>query len=202
MSVFTEIKERVSFVDLAREYGIRLKKNGSHYICLCPFHSEKTPSMVLYKDGYKCFGCGEAGDAISFVSKLQGLKPIDAAKDIIHHCGLSIEADKPVRPKRKKQYSQADFLKALEAWRDETYPIYVSWHKTINEALQGMTVEMMNIPGFKALVERKADLDYITEQLISDRFEDVYKAYQFTKGSVYEITNEGGELLADSNRKQ
>jgi hypothetical protein len=95
-----------------------------------------------------------------------------------------------------------DFLKALEVWRDETYPIYVSWYKTINEALQGMTVDMMDIPGFKVLIERKADLDYITEQLISDRFEDVYKAYQFTKGSVYEITNEGGELLADSNRKQ
>jgi hypothetical protein len=187
MSVFTEIKERVSFVDLAREYGIRLKKNGSHYICLCPFHSEKTPSMVLYKDGYKCFGCGEAGDAISFVSKLQGLKPFEACKDIIHQCGLPIEMDKPVKPKRKKQYSQADFLKVLEAWRDETFPVYVSWYKTINDALQGMTVEMMEIPGFKALVEMMADLDYITEQLISDRFEDVYKAFRFTQGTKYEL---------------
>ncbi len=188
--VFEKVKEQVSFIEVAKAYGIQNKKKGSHYIALCPFHCEKTPSMVLYKDGFKCFGCGAAGDVISFVSKLLGLKPMDAAKDIIHHCGLPIAMDKPEKPKRKKRYSQADFLKALEAWRDRTFAIYVLWYKVISEAIQGMTMDM---PSFKSLIEMRADLDTITEWQISDKFEDVYKAYKFTKGSVYEISDEGGE---------
>lgn len=193
MNVFSEVKERVSCIDIAKEFGIHLTKKGNHYVALCPFHAEKTPSFVVHPEHFYCFGCNVGGDAIAFVSKLQGLKPIDAAKSIIHQCGLTIKMDKPEKPKRKKRYSQADFLKALEAWRDETYPLYVRWYKTISEALQGMTVEMMDIPGFKALIEMKANLDYVTEKQISDDFTEILKAYRHAKGTILDITQEAVE---------
>jgi hypothetical protein len=192
MNVFTEVKERVSCVDLAKGYGIQLKKIGTHYVCLCPFHREKTPSMVVHSDHYHCFGCGVGGDAISFVSKLQGLKPLESVLEIAQRFGLPIiiNQDKPMNPKKKRYYSQEDFLNSLEAWRDEVFPVYITWFQVTEEALQGMTMDM---PGFKELLEMRADLDYITEQLISDTFEDVYKVYQFIKGGVYELSDEGGE---------
>lgn len=187
MSVFTEIKERVMFIDVAQEYGIQLKRKGSHYVCLCPFHQEKTPSMVIYEDGYKCFGCGQAGDIISFISELQGLKPIDAAKDIIQRCGLPIAVDNQydaTKRAKQKKYNSKNFLDALERWRDKTFPIYVEWYKAIDANIKKMN---MNNSLFQALIELKSDLDYITEQLISDNFMDVLDAYKFTQGTMYEL---------------
>lgn len=186
MNVFSEVKARVSCVDVAKEYGIHLTKKGNHFLALCPFHAEKTPSFVVHQDHFYCFGCGVGGDAIRLVEMLKGLQPYEAAQEIVQQFSLpiQIDLDKPLKPKKKKRYSQTDFLRALEAWRDETFPIYVLWLKTIGEVLQGMTMDM---PYFQALVELRADLDAITNWQISDRFKDVYRAYQFVRGSIYEL---------------
>lgn len=64
-----DIKQQISMYDICRMYGIRL--NPKNY-CNCPFHSEKTPSMKIYKDGFKCYGCGESGDIFTFVEKMEG----------------------------------------------------------------------------------------------------------------------------------
>lgn len=60
----TDVKDQVNMPELVRYYGFEISRNG--YIC-CPFHHEKTASMKVYSDHYKCFGCGAHGDVISFV---------------------------------------------------------------------------------------------------------------------------------------
>lgn len=72
--VVSRIKEETDIVGLIREY-VSLKPAGSAFKGLCPFHREKTPSFHVnpQRQMYKCFGCGEGGDAISFLMKLQGL---------------------------------------------------------------------------------------------------------------------------------
>lgn len=69
-----KIKDRVDIVDLISEY-VQLKKSGSNYSGLCPFHNEKTPSFSVSpsKGIFKCFGCGAGGDHISFVMKKENL---------------------------------------------------------------------------------------------------------------------------------
>ena len=63
-----EIRERVSMFDLAKDYGIKIDRHG---MCSCPFHgADKHPSMKLYRDGYKCFACGAAGDIFKFVQNM------------------------------------------------------------------------------------------------------------------------------------
>ena len=66
--VVDKIKSEVDIVDFISEY-IHLKKSGTNYMGLCPFHSEKTPSFSVSpsKEIFHCFGCGEGGDAISFL---------------------------------------------------------------------------------------------------------------------------------------
>lgn len=59
-----------------------LKKRGHNYVCLCPFHSEKTPSCTVYTDNqnFYCFGCGAGGDVITFVMKSENLEYIEAIR--------------------------------------------------------------------------------------------------------------------------
>jgi len=189
MNVFTEIKARVSCVDVAKEYGIHLTKKGNHFLALCPFHAEKTPSFIIHPDHFYCFGCGAGGDTIRLVEMLRSMQPYEAAQEIVQQFSLpiQIDQDKPLKPMRKKRYSQTDFLRSLEAWRDETFPVYALWFKAIGEVLQGMTMDM---PYFHALTELRADLDYVTEKQISDDFTEVLKAYRHTKGTILDITQE------------
>ena len=68
------IKEESDIVAVVREY-VTLRAAGTNLVGLCPFHREKTPSFNVnpHRQIYKCFGCGEGGDVISFLMKLQGL---------------------------------------------------------------------------------------------------------------------------------
>ena len=69
-NIVDEIKSRCNIVDVIGRV-VTLKKAGANYKGLCPFHNEKTPSFVVSepKQIYKCFGCGESGDVITFVEK-------------------------------------------------------------------------------------------------------------------------------------
>lgn len=58
---------------------------------LCPFHDEKTPSFHVYEDGFKCYGCQEYGDNIAFVSKLEAVAPLEAARMIAARFGLPVD---------------------------------------------------------------------------------------------------------------
>lgn len=76
MTDYAAIRTRVPMLEAAARYGITPVR-GRH--ALCPFHSEKTPSLVLYPDGFYCFGCGAGGDVIDFVARLFSLSPHEAA---------------------------------------------------------------------------------------------------------------------------
>mgnify|MGYP003311815932 CR=1 FL=1 len=63
-----EIKQSLSMHDVLARYGIEVKRN----MCSCPFHGvDKHPSMKVFKDGFKCFGCGMNGDVFTFVQEYE-----------------------------------------------------------------------------------------------------------------------------------
>src|SRR5260370_20713408 len=72
---------------------VRLRKSGSTYKGLCPFHQERTPSFTVSpaRGTYKCFGCGEGGDAISFVTKLDSLDFVGAIEKLAQRFGVELE---------------------------------------------------------------------------------------------------------------
>lgn len=86
-----EIKSRLSLVDLISEY-IPLKKAGSNFKGVCPFHSEHTPSfMVTDEKGiWHCFGCGEGGDAFGFVMKIEGMDFPEALNFLAKRAGVTL----------------------------------------------------------------------------------------------------------------
>jgi DNA primase len=76
-----ELKSRADIQSVISGY-VNLKKSGKNYSGLCPFHKEKTPSFTVdnRKQLYHCFGCGEGGDVISFIMKIENLDFIEAAE--------------------------------------------------------------------------------------------------------------------------
>ena len=78
-----QLKQIVDIVDVVGNY-VELKKNGSNYKGLCPFHDEKTPSFIVSptKQFYKCFGCGAGGDAIKFLMEYEKLSYPEAIEKL------------------------------------------------------------------------------------------------------------------------
>ena len=74
---------------------VKLKRSGRNETGLCPFHSEKTPSMVVYNDtqSFYCFGCGAGGDVISFIMRIENLGYVEAVKFLAQRVGLEVPDD-------------------------------------------------------------------------------------------------------------
>ncbi|MCX5777566.1 MAG: DNA primase [Candidatus Firestonebacteria bacterium] len=87
------IKESFDIVDLISEH-VRLKKTGQNFKGLCPFHNEKTSSFVVspVKQIYHCFGCGEGGNVLHFVSKIENISFIEAVKLLAEKKGIALDA--------------------------------------------------------------------------------------------------------------
>jgi len=92
VGVAAEVKNKLSVVDVVGE-SVQLKKAGSTFKGLCPFHGEKTPSFTVTpaRDSWKCFGCGEGGDIFSFVMKRDSLSFPEALKVLAAKAGVEID---------------------------------------------------------------------------------------------------------------
>jgi DNA primase len=92
VGVAAEVKSKVSVLDVVGEV-VTLKKAGTTYKGLCPFHGEKTPSFVVTpaRESWHCFGCGEGGDIFSFVMKRDGLTFPEALKRLAARAGVEID---------------------------------------------------------------------------------------------------------------
>ncbi|MEN9663613.1 MAG: hypothetical protein RL324_2562 [Verrucomicrobiota bacterium] len=87
-----DLKMRVNVVDVVSRVAT-LKKAGNRFKGLCPFHQEKTPSFHVDPDKgfFKCFGCGKAGDIITFVRETEGLGFTEAIEALGQRFGIVIE---------------------------------------------------------------------------------------------------------------
>jgi DNA primase len=90
--VIAEIKQRIDIEDVVGEV-VRLTRAGRNLKGLCPFHTEKTPSFVVYPQNgsYHCFGCGANGDIFSFVMKTQGLDFRTALEKLARRAGVELK---------------------------------------------------------------------------------------------------------------
>lgn len=88
------VKDRVSIVEIVSEVTA-LKRQGSSFVGLCPFHTEKSPSFNVRDDSgfYHCFGCGVSGGVIDFVMRMRGLSFPEAVEDLATRFGIEIKRE-------------------------------------------------------------------------------------------------------------
>jgi len=86
--------QKIDILDIVGKY-VELKRAGSNYLGLCPFHNEKSPSFTVspQKNFYHCFGCGESGNSINFLKNHLGLTYIDSVKHLADIVGLIVPND-------------------------------------------------------------------------------------------------------------
>ncbi len=89
-----EILYKNPIEDVISQY-VSLKKNGSRYVGLCPFHNEKTPSFVVYPNtkSFYCFGCGAGGTAATFLSKIENLTYRESLEALAGRVGIALPED-------------------------------------------------------------------------------------------------------------
>jgi DNA primase len=108
-----QILSRIDIIDIISSF-IKLKKRGSNYLGLCPFHNEKTPSFTVSpsKEIYKCFGCGKSGNSISFLMEHEKYSYVEALRWLANKYNVEIE-ETETSPEIKQQQLLADSLYAI-----------------------------------------------------------------------------------------
>ncbi|MBQ3641452.1 DNA primase [bacterium] len=122
--VIDEIRSRLDILDVVQSRVV-LKKKGANYWGCCPFHNEKTPSFCVnpQKGIFKCFGCGEGGDAISFLMKINNQSFNDVIKDLAQQFGIELPAFKGDTQKHTEEKQQIKDLlkKACDYFHDNLF---------------------------------------------------------------------------------
>jgi DNA primase len=118
-----EIAERLSIAEVIGEY-VALKRSGSNFLGLCPFHGEKTPSFNVNpaREIFHCFGCGAGGDIFSFVMKIEGISFPEALRKLAARAGVAID-ERPLTDAEKQLKTERDqqrtiMLVTAEHYRD------------------------------------------------------------------------------------
>ena len=111
MLIPDKIKAAVTTMDACSRYGVEVNRAG--FAC-CPFHSEKTPSMKIYKGdrGWHCFGCGKSGSVIDLTMGLFNLPFLAACEKLNEDFNLGIDIGKPMTRTQKIAANK-------EAWERE-----------------------------------------------------------------------------------
>ncbi|WP_404420416.1 DNA primase [Nibricoccus sp. IMCC34717] len=119
-----DIKTRVNLADVVSRV-VALRKVGSRFKGLCPFHQEKSPSFHVDPDRgfYKCFGCGKAGDQISFVRETEQLTFTEAIEALGQRFAIPIEYEEggPTQEDRSLRQELFDIHEVAAEYYHEVY---------------------------------------------------------------------------------
>lgn len=129
-----EVVRRSDITDVVGSY-VQLRHRGRTHSGLCPFHSEKTPSFVVYPEtqSFYCFGCGAGGDVISFIKKINNLDYVEAVKLLAGRAGMPMpeEDDKVGRLRSRvlgiNRHAARFFFEQLNAETEEARAARAYW---------------------------------------------------------------------------
>jgi DNA primase len=202
-----EIKSRCNIVDVVGRV-VPLKRTGTNYKGLCPFHNEKTPSFVVSeaKQIFTCFGCGASGDTIEFMQKYYNLEFSEAVEKLANECGIVIETDFKKSEKKDIQYQinreAATFF--YKAFREKANPAATYMQK------RGITAEVLNLFGvgyadgeWDSLYQHLKSKGYDDEKLIDLGLisESKGKHYdKFRNRVIFPIISTGGKVIGFGGR--
>jgi len=168
-----QILGRLDIIDVIGGF-VKLKKRGSNYLGLCPFHNEKTPSFTVSpaKELYKCFGCGRAGNTISFIMEHEKYSYVDALKWLANKYGIEIE-ETFQNDEQRQHMLAADSLYIVNAFARE----FFSTQLFDTEEGRDIGLSYLKERGFREDIIKKFQLGYSPEQRDAFTKEALSKQY-------------------------
>ena len=154
-----QIQARIDIVDIIGSF-IKLKKRGTSYLGLCPFHNEKSPSFTVSsaKEIYKCFGCGRSGNSIGFLMDHEKYSYVEALRWLAQKYNVEIE-ETETTPEQKLQQLSADSLFIINNFAQK----YFSDYLFNNEDGQDIGLSYLKQRGFKEEIIKKFQLGFNPE---------------------------------------
>ena len=144
-----EVKDHVDIVEIISSY-LTVKKAGTNYKACCPFHNEKSPSFMISpeRQTFKCFGCSEGGDVISFVEKMEGLDFYNALKLLAEKAGVKLKNDTVKYGEKNHSADTKTRIFEINEWTKKIYQKILLDHPKAEKAREylkkrGMTLEVM-----------------------------------------------------------
>ena len=213
-SFIEQLKTSIDIVHVVQGY-VRLRKSGSSFTGICPFHQEKTPSFHVRQSPayYYCFGCGAKGDAISFVQNMERISFPETVKLLAERYGIPLpkiestpEADQTAR---ERQSLLEIHEKAAEVFRSQLIGSEgkqaMSYLK--ERGLSDQTIEKFGLgyaPGFSDNLVRRLNGNFSTELLIKSGLiqtgESGRPYDRFRRRVMFPIRSESGKIVAFGGR--
>jgi DNA primase len=205
------LKSQLNIVDVVEQY-VRLKRSGTRWVGLCPFHSEKTPSFGVNADLqiFKCFGCQEGGDVFTFIQKIEGITFFEALKLLAERAGIPMpERARPHDPAGQRREAILDveekaasiFESNLHSRRGAGVRRYLAQRNVSMETARAFRLGLADSSG-RQLLQRLKDYDpALLEEagLVKHRDEGSYYDY-FRDRLIFPIHSESGRLIAFAGR--
>lgn len=168
-----QILSRLDIIDVIGGF-VKLKKRGSNYLGLCPFHNERTPSFTVSpaKELYKCFGCGRSGNTISFLMEHEKYSYADSLKWLANKYGIEVEETYQTDEQRQTQLA-ADSLYIINQFAQQFFS------SQLFETEEGRDIGLSYFKerGFREEIIKKFQLGYSPEQKDAFTREAVAKQY-------------------------
>ena len=154
---------------------VSLKKRGANYLGLCPFHGEKTPSFTVSpaKGIYKCFGCGRAGNGVSFIQEHEKLSFVEAIRWLAKRYQIELE-ETAMSDEAKLVIKEEESLRIVNDFAASYFS------KTLLESEEGRNIGLSYFEerGFRKETIEKFQLGYSLEKRDSFLTEALEKSYQ------------------------
>lgn len=190
-SALQEVQNAVHIEEVIADF-VSLKKKGQNLWACCPFHQEKSPSFSVSpaKGFYKCFGCGVAGDAITFVQEIEGINFAEAVKYLANKYGIEIQESAPDKEQLQHQHEKDSLYILLNLAKE--YYMRTLWDHT-----EGQTVGLSYFQerGFTAPFIKQFELGYSL-----DAWEGFYR-FAREKGYEDELLEKAGLIIRKENKR-
>ncbi len=183
------VKDRVDVVEIVGSF-IKLKKRGANYLGNCPFHNEKTPSFTVSqaKGIYKCFGCGKAGNSITFVQEHEKLNYPEAIKWLAKYYNIELE-ETEASPERIEAQKVEESLRIICSYAANYF------EETLWSTSEGKDIGLSYFKerGFRDDIIKKFNLGYSLldrKSFVGDALKKAYDVQLLQKASLVNIKNE------------
>jgi DNA primase len=196
----------INIIDIVGSY-VQLKRSGSNFKACCPFHEEKTPSFLVseQKQIYKCFGCGKAGNAITFVRDVEKISFNEAVKKLAERINLQI----PDTPQKKEKNSKIELIHQIYALTNDFFVENLKKHGSLaRKYLQSRDISDSTIEKFSlgySLDSFSALKSYLQKNHINDEIMKDCGLFKVKDDKVYDmfrdrlmfpIANTAGKIVA------